>query len=552
MSPSTWVKSLRETPIARTMQLLHTVRYLRAEQVVARVRKRLSHPRPDFAPAPERRSPIGPWVVPIPRPQSLFGDGSALFLNRREQIDGTAAWNDSNSTKLWLYNLHYFDDLTRRGNGRFQAKMIERWIAENPAPFGNGWEPYTVSLRIVNWIKWSLNGNTLTTEMHNSLATQVRWLSRNLEYHLLGNHLFANAKALTIAGLFFNGQEAEEWLDTGCSLLAREISEQILPDGGHFELSPMYHAIILEDMLDLWNVAQAFGWSDRSVFVTLHSITTKMRKWLHTMCHPDGRIAFFNDAAFGIAPELPEIERYSAALDLPIVVPPKGPLIQLSHSGYIRLEANGLTAFLDVAEVGPDYIPGHAHADTLSFELSLGGARMFVNGGTSTYEPSQKRLAERETRAHNTVEVAGVSSSEVWSAFRVARRARVCDLTITPLADGYVISASHNGYHRLAGRPTHRRTWNFTSEELRIEDSIRPVTDAIARYRLAPGVRAELAPGATSAQLYVQDRIVSITFSAPARLVPSLWHPEFGRSVATQTFELPLPHGKSLLIIRPE
>jgi hypothetical protein len=30
---------------------------------------------------------------------------------------------------------------------------------------------------------------------------------------------------------------------------------------------------------------------------------------------------------------------------------------------------------LDVAPVGPDYLPGHAHADTLSFELSLFGQR---------------------------------------------------------------------------------------------------------------------------------------------------------------------------------
>jgi hypothetical protein len=33
-----------------------------------------------------------------------------------------------------------------------------------------------------------------------------------------------------------------------------EIGEQILPDGGHFERSPMYHAMILEDCLDLLNI----------------------------------------------------------------------------------------------------------------------------------------------------------------------------------------------------------------------------------------------------------------------------------------------------------
>ena len=38
------------------------------------------------------------------------------------------------------------------------------------------------------------------------------------------------------------------------SILKKELSEQILPDGGHYELSPMYHSIILEDILDLHNI----------------------------------------------------------------------------------------------------------------------------------------------------------------------------------------------------------------------------------------------------------------------------------------------------------
>ena len=42
-------------------------------------------------------------------------------------------------------------------------------------------------------------------------------------------------------------------------------------------------------------------------------------------------------------------------------------------------------ALLDVARVGPDYLPGHAHADTLSFELSLYDRRTIVNCGISQY-----------------------------------------------------------------------------------------------------------------------------------------------------------------------
>ena len=64
---------------------------------------------------------------------------------------------------------------------------------------------------------------------------QARWLARRVEWHLLANHLFVNAKALVFAGLFFEGPEADRWLSTGISILREEIDEQILPDGAQFE-----------------------------------------------------------------------------------------------------------------------------------------------------------------------------------------------------------------------------------------------------------------------------------------------------------------------------
>ena len=42
---------------------------------------------------------------------------------------------------------------------------------------------------------------------------------------------------------------------------------------------------------------------------------------------------------------------------------------ELNDSGYIRLNSKQAVAIIDTAPVGPDYIPGHAHADTLSFEF---------------------------------------------------------------------------------------------------------------------------------------------------------------------------------------
>ena len=238
-----------------------------------------------------------------------------------------------------------------------------------------------------------------------------------------------------LAGLFFDGPEAEGWLRAGLSIYARELPEQILADGAHFELSPMYHAIILEDLLDLINVVRTYGKADGEVFNDLPRITARMRLWLAAMTHPDGGLSYFNDAAFGVAANRAELEAYAARLGLALIAEPGEGLHHLAASGYIRVNYGEMAAILDLAAIGPDYIPGHAHADTLSFELSLGKERIVVNGGTSTYAPGRLREAERATAAHSTVEINGQNSSEVWASFRVARRARVRhSVSMSPVA----------------------------------------------------------------------------------------------------------------------
>jgi len=184
-------------------------------------------------------------------------------------------WGGASLDDLRRYNLHYFDDLNAEDAERrsqWHASLIERWIDENPPAKGVGWDPYPTSLRIVNWIKWALCGNPLSIHALESLKLQTDYLSKRIEWHLLGNHLFANAKALVFSGLFFSGEVAERWLDTGFSIIDRQVSEQILADGGHFERSPMYHSIILEDVLDLLNITQAY--------VLLHCPTDSCKRFL--------------------------------------------------------------------------------------------------------------------------------------------------------------------------------------------------------------------------------------------------------------------------------
>lgn len=526
-----------------------TLRYLKPVQLAARLRNMFPTGRADLRPAPPLRTRVGTWVAPAQRERTLVGPGKLRLLNVERALD-ECGWDDPSVDRLWRYHLHYFDDLNARGAETRRAwhlALIERWLKDNPPAQGTGWEPYPTSLRIVNWIKWFLGGAAADPRWIHSLAIQARWLRKRLEWHLLGNHLFANAKALVFAGLFFEGPEAQGWLKVGERLLRRELDEQILSDGGHFERSPMYHAIIVEDVLDLMNVIGAFardGESIREFRSVLAERARRMLHWLRTMSHPDGGISFFNDAADGIAPSNDELEAYATRLGMDRVSFPSEGVIVLDASGYVRMSRGPAVAILDIAPLGPDYLPGHGHADTLSFELSIGQRRIVVNGGTSCYGLSEQRLRERGTAWHSTVEIAGRNSSEIWSSFRVGRRARPGPIRV----DGWCVEGVHDGYAHLPGSPQHRRRWTMGDRELVVEDHVWPDRHrAVARFHLAPDLRLEATSAPNRWRVCDSERCIAdvVVETGQARIASSHRAPRFGVLVPAQTLEVELESGRA-------
>lgn len=523
--------------LQRAALYFRTVRYLRLQQIAGRIVFRLRRPAPDLRQAPACRAPIKPWTTAVLRRVSLLSETRWRFLNEEHEVVTKDDWNAPALAKLWLYNLHYFDDLNahdaavRHG---WHVSQLQRWIAENPPGTGVGWEPYPISLRVVNLVKWFLCGNEANAMVMHSLAVQARFLMKRLEYHLLGNHLFANAKALIFAGLFFSGDEAERWCATGLRIIEEQLDEQILADGGHFERSPMYHALMLEDALDLLNLCTVYG---RPVGARWESIIKKMLGWLAVMTHPDGELAFFNDAAMGVAPRLQSLLEYAGRLGIEHtwLAAPQSNL--LADSGYARIERDGMVLLADIGPIGPDYLPGHAHADTLSFELSLGGRRVVVNCGTSVYGTGDERQRQRGTAAHNTVRVDQVDSSEVWAGFRVARRARVRDVR----RDEASVAGTHDGYARLPGKPLHRRYWTAVEGGLDVVDEISVAGRHLAEifFHFHPDWRVQLG----------EEHVCRVwnskaTSSLVIHLDPGLawcigsssWHPEFG--IAMPSYQL--------------
>ncbi len=480
----------------KIIRFFQTIRYLKLEQIFFRIYyffyKGLSN---SFHPKLEtNRVNKDIFIEPIKKRNSLNEKGNFIFSYEEQNLD-TVDWHQDSKELLWQFNLHYFDflqsDNLRLSHDK-KVKLIHDWILKNPVKEGVGWHPYPLSLRLVNWIKWAIINDYRDEEFIKSIFDQAYFLQSKLERHLLGNHFFSNIKALLFVSIFLDGATIKQWRARCIRFLNREILEQVNQDGGHFELSPMYHLIFLEDILDLINIAKA---SDYNLSNDLEKIALKMIDWIKILAHPDNSIASFNDCSQNIASTINQVIEYANKLGLKSIGPfnskENNQLALNLESGYCRFKNEKVSFFVDIAKIGPDYLPGHGHADTLSFEASFFDEKVFVNSGTSCYKISKRREFERSTAAHNTLEINCKNSSDVWSAFRAGKRAQPFNIkkSFDKKSNSYHLSCSHNGYSSLFRPLIHKREWEFNSSTIKIIDSIEgDFKEAISRLYIHPHV----------------------------------------------------------------
>jgi len=460
---------------------VRTLAYLRPSQVAYFLWRRIFPQSRSIAKTVGVKLRLGISMVSgISVPNSTGCDSQFCFLGQSKRVQSqNGDWACKDMPKLWRYNLHYFDYL-HDSQHSFENKcfLITDWIQHNPPGTEDAWEPYTVSLRIVNWIKFFLLSNEANQEGGNeklprrewieSLYQQALWLEQHIEYHILANHYLKNGAALFFAGVYFDGSDADRWLNKGPGILQDELTEQFLADGGHFERSPMYHCICLVDYLDVLNLAKnspaAISCDIADEFTG--KVTTAL-DFLSGICLPDGAIPLFNDSAFGIAPTPRQIFEYAERVIGYKVPSPSTSLVvsAFQSSGYYVCRKAGDMIIVDCGPIGPDYQPGHAHCDTLSYELTIDGQRVVIDSGVFDYEPSQERRYARSTRAHNTVMVDGEEQSEIWGVFRVARRARPVQGYIDKTGhESVLFEGAHDGYRRLTGKLIHRRRISYEGQ----------------------------------------------------------------------------------------
>lgn len=397
--------------------------------------------------------------------------------------------------RLWNFNLNYFDFLDILYNTYRKTKdikyldkgieLIDNWIEKNKEYNVNTWDPYVVSKRLFNFINFIADIKDIyiidkLDKINSNIHTQAQYLSRNIEYYLDANHVIMDGKGLVFAGVYLNNSSL---LNQGISILENEYKRQVLSDGGHYERSPSYQVEVLSHYVESYILLIKNGLNEKGKI--LIKPIEKMSRYLSSIIMPNGNIPLLNDSSLDYpfkAEDLLQVSSiilkqklfYSNSLsDYALSILDSQDInifnelikfekhsniknIILKESGYYIIKDlinnEEIYILFDCGDGGPDYNLGHTHADSLNIILTVGNRELLIDSGTYTYKIGQDRNNYRSTLAHNTITIDNKNSSDIWSGFRVGKRAKSFIEKYVDNNDYTYIMAKHDGYCKMLNK----------------------------------------------------------------------------------------------------
>jgi uncharacterized heparinase superfamily protein len=471
------------------------------------------------------------WPGDKERGEAIAKKGDFTFVGRTVRMEQDINWLPGEASLLWRFHLHYWDwlaDLKAAHARETAQQLVEDWLLNCDRYDPVVWHPYPLSLRLVNGLihgKWLLTGASpnLVEAYWGSLQRQASHLFQNLEWDVNGNHLMKNIKALIFAGLCLPGRQS--FFLEGQKMLLNALKKQVLPDGSHYERSPLYHVQVLEDLLEIQALLRKVQLKRPA---QLEDALDKMAEALAFYRYPDGKLALMNDSAEGNKKHLSALAKKCGAVEAPDI---------LSDAGFVKLEQGLITLMMDVGRPGMNgEYPGHAHAQALAFELCVGEERIFVNRGTYAYQ-DPLRLTLRGTSAHNTVVVDGENSAEIWGQFRMGRRPTRVEYQVKN--DKNQIVARHNGYRFLG--VGHERKLKLSADGLVLmgEETLigkeKSSHRVKAHFHIHPDVKVKLKDEQHVLLTAKSGKNMEFTVkNARIYANESAYSPQFGEKVSTQ------------------
>lgn len=430
-----------------------------------------------------------------------------------ETTPPSEAWLIGLTSFSWLRHLRAADSALARANAR---ALVGDWIHSRGRPSSApDWQAGVAARRLLSFLSQSpliLDGadRDFYRRFMRTLGIHAKHLQRCLSDGLEGEARLTCAIALAELGLCAQGLTL--LARRGTKILVDELKAQILPDGGHIGRNPQ---VIVDLLLDLLPLRQAYAARGTSAPQLLLNVIDRMMPMLRLFRHGDGSIALFNGMGPTAAHVVATVLAYDDARSSPLTHAP--------HSGYERMEAGETIIIADFGAPPPRIHSCDAHAGTMSFEMSSGIHRLFVNCGVPLNARADLREAARATAAHTALVVGDTSSARFATGAGLNRFvagqmiAGPTDVRLRRAQDEHAveIEGTQNGYDRLFGL-VHERRMTLSSDGLRLEGEDKLIatkrdipgsgqTDYALRFHLYPTVRAELVEGGTAVLLNLPD-----------------------------------------------
>ena len=480
-------------------------------------------------PSPIACRATGAGIAIVPLMSGNRDQASALYKGRFQfgetaiECSGRVIFDHRVPDAAWTAELHGFAWLSSLEAGnrelyRVQARaLVQDWMLRTKSVDPRAWQTATLSRRVISWVvhaPFLLEDATadFSRLFLSNLGRQIRRLVRNIAGEPNRRARLDAAIALNYACLGLGGMEPLRTMAYG--RLARELSGQILADGGHISRSP---AVLCDVLMDLMPLRAALEQARLEVPQELNEALERMVPMLRFFAHDDGGLAVFN-GVHDIA-----ADRVQAVYAADKVC--GRPLVHAIHSGYCRLVQRDATVIIDTGRPPAPGLNEAAASGPLAFEMSDGEHRIVVNCGTPGSGNDAWRNAARMTAAHSTVCIGDKSAGNVLAG-RLMRKVfgtpvimgpETIDGEVRSGENGSVLDAEHDGYIPQFGLSHHRRL--FLAEDgkdLRGEDSFKIDLDHAgdisgvpfsARFHIHPSVKATLSQDSASVVLMLPNKV---------------------------------------------
>ncbi len=393
----------------------------------------------------------------------------------------------------WLRDLRAVGTETAR---RKALSLIEEWLDEQDQWQEDSWAPDILGERLANWVSFhdfyaAHASPAFIEQLITSMVRQLRHLLRTIPPTLTGVENLRAVKGLIFAGLGL--LDSEKALSLALELLQRQLTVEILPDGGHISRNPSQQLQMLHYLIDIRN-------SLRAVQLALpHELTNAIERMVPVLKlyrHGDNGLALFNGAR----------EDSSLWMEAAITLSEaRGRVLRrLPQTGYERVTAGRSLLLIDVGPPPPPLYDDAAHAGLLSFEFSVGRERLIVNCGAGPEGDADWRLATAATAAHSTLTLQDTNACEVLVDGGIGQQPRNMAAQRYEQDEMHHVEMMHDGY-AAKYRTTYHRTLSLSTEgeELRGREVLSGSTgrDFTLRWHLHPGVQASLVHGGQAALL---------------------------------------------------